>query len=226
MENPLYYIIIEDEPAPRKLLKDHLNKMPQVKLLKSFNNAVDALNFLKNNTPDIIFLDINLPGISGINFLQKNLPDNIHIIITTAHSEYALESYDYEIVHYLTKPITYTQLAKSIERVLKKMQREERGIVILKEGKKQYKIELGDIDWVKSEGCYLTIWSRRLEKGNILIRMTQKEFIKLLPPEKFSKINKSIITAFRYVAHCQTDKVILKNGESFPLARRYRSNFL
>jgi len=203
-----------------------LDKIPQVKLLKSFNNATEALQYLKKNTPDIILLDINLPGISGIEFLQKNLPDNIHIIVTTAHSEYALESYNYEIVHYLTKPITFTKLSGAIERVLKKTQRAERDLIILKEGKKKYRIETGDIDWIKSDGCYLTIWSRRLEKGNILIRMTQKDFIKLLPPEKFSKINRSVITAFSYVQHCQTDKVILKNGESFPLARRYKSNFL
>lgn len=225
METPLDCIIIEDEPAPRKLLKDHLAKIPQVRLQKSFSNALEALDYLKKNTPDIILLDINLPGISGIDFLQKNLTDNIHIIITTAHSQYALESYNFEVVHYLTKPITYSELVKAIGRVLKKTKGVEKNVITLKEGKKKYRIELDHIDWIKSEGCYLTIWSRRLEKGNILVRMTQKEFIKLLPPEKFSKINKSVIAAYSYVEHCQADKVILKNGESFPLAKKYRSNF-
>ncbi len=225
MEAPLDCIIIEDEPGPRKLLKEHLTKIPQVRVQKSFSNAIEALDYLKKKTPHIILLDIHLPGISGIDFLQNVVTENIDIIITTAHSQYALESYNFDVVHYLTKPVKYSELVQAIGRVLKKTKGADKNIITLKEGKKKYQVELDHIDWIKSDGCYLTIWSRRVEKGNILVRMTQKELLKLLPSEKFSKINKSVITAYSFVEHSQTDRIILKNGENFSLARKYRSNF-
>src|SRR5476651_861861 len=109
-------IIIEDEPLAAEILQDYIADIPFLTLKKSYADAISALDDLRSNDIDIIFLDINLPKLKGLEFIQtlKNPP---HIIITTAYHEYALQGYDLNIVDYLLKPIEFSRFLKAVNKL-------------------------------------------------------------------------------------------------------------
>ena len=108
-------IIVEDEPLARQLLEQYVLKVPQLQLLKSFSNPLEALDFLRQNEVDILFSDIQMPEITGITLL-KILQKKPLIILTTAYSEYAIEGYELDVIAYLLKPITFEKFLKAVEK--------------------------------------------------------------------------------------------------------------
>ena len=108
-------IIIDDEPLAINVIKNHLLEIDKVNIIDTFNSAIEALNFLKENTIDLIFLDINMPLLDGINFI-KSLEIKPLIIITSAYDEYAVKTYELEVLDYLVKPISFPRFLKAINR--------------------------------------------------------------------------------------------------------------
>ena len=111
-------IIIDDEPLAINVIKNHLQEFNDIELVNTFNNAIEALSFLKNNTIDLIFLDINMPLLDGLNFI-KSLEKKPLIIITTAHTEFAVDSYELDVLDYLVKPIPFPRFVKAINKVFR-----------------------------------------------------------------------------------------------------------
>ncbi len=111
-------LIIDDEPLAINVIKNYLSQINDIALIETFNNAVDGLNFLKNNDIDLIFLDINMPLLDGLNFI-KSLNTKPQIIITTAHVEFAVESFELEVLDYLVKPIAFPRFLKATNKVFK-----------------------------------------------------------------------------------------------------------
>ena len=114
-------IIIDDEPLAIKLLESYASKIEDLQVVGRFNNALEALKILREQTVDILFLDIQMPEITGIEFKKIINPD-IKVIFTTAYSEYALESYDLNAIDYLLKPITFQRFLQALEKVTQKKQ--------------------------------------------------------------------------------------------------------
>jgi DNA-binding LytR/AlgR family response regulator len=112
----MHCIIIEDQPPAQRVLKKFIADMGQMELLGTFTDALQALEFLKANRVDLIFLDIHLPKISGIDFL-KTLQTRPHVILTTAFPDYALESYEYDVVDYLLKPFSFERFVQAVAKV-------------------------------------------------------------------------------------------------------------
>ncbi|MGK0364371.1 MAG: DNA-binding LytR/AlgR family response regulator, partial [Saprospiraceae bacterium] len=110
-------LIVDDEPPAHKVLENYIGKLHSLTLVGNCYNAIEALNFLHENTVDILFLDINMPELSGLDML-KTLSNPPIVILTTAYSEYALESYEVGVTDYLMKPIRFDRFLKSINRVL------------------------------------------------------------------------------------------------------------
>ena len=115
MNNMLNCLIVDDEPLARKLLSDYVQKVPYLKLLRTCSDPMEALDFLRDNPVDLLFLDIHMPEITGLTLL-KILQKKPWVILTTAYSEYALESYDLDVVDYLLKPITLERFLKAMEK--------------------------------------------------------------------------------------------------------------
>ena len=113
----LRVIIIDDEPLAINVLKNYVVQISQLELVETFSNAVDANLFLQENEVDIIFLDINMPILDGLNFLES-LQVAPMIVITTAHEEYALKSFELEVIDYLVKPIPFPRFLKAINRII------------------------------------------------------------------------------------------------------------
>src|SRR5882724_3366470 len=110
-------IIVEDELLAQQVIQNHLQKIDQFELVAVCNNSAEAVEVLKYQEVDLIFLDIQLPGITGMNFL-RSLVNPPLVVLTTAYAEYALESYEFNVIDYLLKPISYERFAKAVNKIV------------------------------------------------------------------------------------------------------------
>ena len=189
-------LIIDDEPLAVEVIKNHLQQVNDIELVASFTNAIDGLDFLKNNTVDLIFLDINMPLLDGLNFV-KSLETKPLIIITTAHTEFAVESFELDLLDYLVKPISLPRFLKATNKVFKTKKDEnsikqifnERPYLFVKiDKKKMKKIYLDEILVVESLKDYLKISTLT---NKYIIHQTLSSFTEQLPSENFIRIHRS-----------------------------------
>ena len=208
-------LIIDDEPLAINVIKSHLKQLDDFEIVNTFTNAVDALNFLKDNSVDLIFLDINMPLLDGINFI-KILDVKPLIIITTAHTEFAVEAYELDLLDYLVKPISFPRLLKAVNKVrkLKSTQQStqqltpERPFLFVKiDKKKMKKIYLDEILGIESLKDYLKI---NTTTNRYIIHQTLSSFTDQLPPNKFIRIHRSYTIA--------VDKIDTIEGNSVEIA--------
>ena len=111
-------LIIDDEPLAINVIKSYIEEIDTITILNTFSNAIDALTYLKEHSVDLIFLDINMPLLNGLDFI-KNLETKPLIIVTTAYDEYAIKTYELEVLDYLIKPIPFPRFMKAVNRALK-----------------------------------------------------------------------------------------------------------
>ena len=204
-------LIIDDEPLAINVIKSHLEQLDNFEIVHTFTNAIDALNFLKGNSIDLIFLDINMPLLDGINFI-KILDIKPLIIITTAHTEFAVEAYELDLLDYLVKPISFPRLLKAVNKVrkLKSTQQltPERPYLFVKiDKKKMKKIYLDEILVIESLKDYLKI---NTTTNRYIIHQTLSSFTDQLPPNKFIRIHRSYTIA--------VDKIDTIEGNSVEIA--------
>ena len=109
-------VIIDDEPLAIRVVENHLNEFQSFEVIATFNNPLEALSLLEKGEVDVLFLDINMPKMSGLDF-AKSLNSKTNIVITTAYREYAVESYDLNVLDYLVKPIPFNRFLKTINKV-------------------------------------------------------------------------------------------------------------
>ena len=193
-------LIIDDEPLAINVIKNYLNQFSTIDIINTFNNAIEALEFLKSNEIDLIFLDINMPLLDGLNFI-KSLEKKPLIIITTAYEEYALETYELDVIDYLLKPISFPRFTIAINRVLENQTKNirtpkkinERPHIFVKiDKKKMKKIYLDEILVVESLRDYLKISTGT---NKYIIHHTLGSFTDLLPEDNFIRIHRSYTVA-------------------------------
>ena len=204
-------LIIDDEPLAINVIKSHLKQLDDFEIVNTFTNAVDALNFLKDNSVDLIFLDINMPLLDGINFINI-LDVKPLIIITTAHTEFAVEAYELDLLDYLVKPISFPRLLKAVNKVrkLKSTQQltpEKPYLFVKIDKKKMKKIYLDEILVIESLKDYLKI---NTTTNRFIIHQTLSSFTELLPSNKFIRIHRSYTIA--------VDKIDTIEGNSVEIA--------
>nr|WP_084407013.1 LytTR family DNA-binding domain-containing protein [Pedobacter panaciterrae] len=223
MNTPKKCIIVDDEPAAHYVLVNYISQNPQLELTHQCYNAIETLNILRNNTVDLMFLDIDMPEISGLELLQtlKTIP---RTILTTAYSEFALESYEYGVIDYLLKPIYYPRFVKSIERFLaldlvEKPKTTDSTISLKVDG---IVIELApeDILYAQSYGNYVKIFTS--DKSH-LASITTNQLESLLPHDHFVRVHKSYIVAIKRIVKVERDTIFIDN-EKIPIGITYRSN--
>jgi len=150
-------LVVDDEPLARNLLSDYVKKIPFLTLVATAENALKAMQVLRENPIDLIFLDIQMPELTGINML-KALQQKPMVVLTTAYSEYALESYELDVVDYLLKPITMERFLKAVEKVSHRLQGGDSPVppqevapafFFVKDGTRLVKVMLEDILYVE-----------------------------------------------------------------------------
>jgi DNA-binding LytR/AlgR family response regulator len=223
MKEPKKCIIVDDEPAAHYVLANYIKQNPQLELVFQGYNGIEAMDYLRENPVDLMFLDINMPEISGMELL-KILPTHPKTILTTAYSEFALESYDYGVIDYLLKPIYFPRFLKAVDRFFAtetaKLKTEDTVVnsVSVKVDGYFMDIELDQLLFAQSFGNYVKLHTI---KRTYLASITTSEFEKCLPEKNFMRIHKSYIVALDKIETTDKDFVVIKN-EKLPVGITYK----
>ncbi|OAD42243.1 LytR/AlgR family response regulator transcription factor [Polaribacter atrinae] len=218
-------LIIDDEPLAVNVVKNYLEQIEDAELVNSFNNAIDALNFLKNNKVDLIFLDINMPVLDGLNFI-KSLKTPPLIIITSAYTEFAIDAYEFDVIDYLVKPYEFHRFMKAINKVYSRLDinnvtnpvKNTRQYLFIKiDKKKMKKIFLDEILVIESLKDYLKI---NTTNGKFLIHSTLSSFTDLLPKNNFIRIHRSYTIAMNKIDAVEGNSIEI-DGMRYVIGRSY-----
>lgn len=230
-------IIIDDEPLALDLIKSYVEKTPLLDLEATFTNPFKALSFLIDHEIDLIFLDINMPELSGLQLLNS-LSKKPLVVFTTAYPEFGAESYNYDAVDYLLKPINYVRFLKSVTKALESFkgkpneqnfaavinsqnETNKENHILIKSSSKLHKIDLNEILYIEGAGNY---WSFQLKDRKILSLFTFNEILTLLPEEEFIRIHKSFIVPKSKISVIEKHQVTI-NGKTLPIGLTYREHF-
>ena len=227
------YIIVDDEPLAREGLRALADQMPVLQNEGTFSNAVTAAGFLAENKVDLVFLDINMPGMDGIEF-AKTISGQTLIVFTTAHPDYALESYDLEAIDYLLKPVN----AERFQRAVQKAQvysgllhQEEKDtpieevtpeFIFIKSERQFVKLFISDILYIEGLKDYVVI---NTEKEKYITLMNIKTIHQKLPQHIFARVNKSCLVNIHHILSFDNHMIRLKTT-GVPLGSTYRDTFL
>lgn len=188
-------LIVDDEPLAIEVIKSHIGNLGIFRIAAECTNANEAFQFLKTEKVDLMFLDINLPGLKGTEFL-KSLVNPPKVIFTTAYRDYAFEGYELNVVDYLLKPISLDRFIRAIDKFLNsetgKSEHEEEQYIYLNINKKVHKIQIREIIYVESFKDYLTLHTTG---GDIVAKHTISALEQLLPDKEFLRIHRSFIVS-------------------------------
>ncbi|MBK5270795.1 MAG: response regulator transcription factor [Bacteroidia bacterium] len=218
-------IIIEDEPLAVKVLSDYISQVPFLELLGTFKDAILATDWLRNNSTDLIFLDIHLPKLKGMAFL-KTLTHPPAVIITTAYHQYAVEGFDLNVTDYLLKPFEFERFLIAVTKVKTAQSeanksnesQEIKDHLFLNVQHKKVKILFSEIVFIESQQEYIKIVTT---KKRHISKMTTHEIEALLPVHLFKRIHRSFIVSISKIESYTADMVEV-NGISIPIGRSYR----
>ncbi len=217
-------IIVEDEPLAAKVLSDYISQVPFLELNGTFKDAILATDFLRENSVDLIFLDIHLPKLKGMAFL-KTLIDPPAVIITTAYHQYAVEGFELNVTDYLLKPFEFERFLVAVNKVkaaqTEKQRSNESEIkdhLFLNVQKKKVKILFAEIVYIESQREYIKIVTTKRE---YISKMSTHEIESLLPSNLFKRIHRSFIVSVSKIESYTAEAVEL-NGVSIPIGRGYR----
>ena len=218
-------IIIEDEPLAVKVLSDYILQVPFLELQATFKDAILATDYLRDNHPNLIFLDIHLPKLKGMAFL-KTLTHPPAVIITTAYHQYAVEGFDLNVTDYLLKPFEFERFLIAVNKV-KTAQRETqvpgesgdiKDYLFLNVQKKKVKILFSEIVYIESQREYIKIITTKRE---YISKMSTHEIEEMLPENLFKRIHRSFIVSISKI-ESYTAEMVEVNGVSIPIGRGYR----
>ena len=228
-------IIVDDEPMAIDVIRRYIEKIPTLKMLGEFGNAIEATIFLQEQPVDMIFLDIKMPQLSGTEFVRslRNVPK---IIFTTAHKEYAHEGFELDVTDYLLKPIRFDRFLKAVNKAfpLKQQEIETHGTIANEEAKpatsfiylrvdrKMIKVLLADILYLESDKDYVKVFT---EKGFIITRQTIAAVEAMLSDSLFIRIHRSYVVSLNKIKSFTHETVEIGNKE-LPVGKLYRNNFL
>ena len=216
-------IIIEDEPLAMKRVREFVSQVSYLNLVASFQSAFEAIGFLKEHMVDLIFLDIEMDGLTGIE-LVESLSSNPQIIITTAYDKYALKGFELNVADYLLKPFRFDRFLTAVERVysnLCKEKKEDKSFIFLKTEYRLERIALNDICYIEGMGDY-----RNVQTGSkkIMTLKTFMEFEAELPVNRFCRVHKSYIVSLDKIISIEHNRIKIKDS-LIPISESYKDRF-
>lgn len=205
-------LIIDDEPLSRDVLRKYIGELKDLTLVAECRDAFEATAQLSAEQVDLLFLDINMPGLSGISF-ARSLTISPLIIFTTAYPEYAVEGFELNALDYLVKPYSFERFLKAVnrakERLLElKTEGEVSRKIILKADKKIYAIDFSEMQYIEGQGDYIKI---HLMDKMLVVHQTLKSIVESLPEEEFMRIHKSYLVNLKQIEFIEGNQV--KVGE-------------
>ncbi len=224
-------LIVEDEPLARNLLAEYVKKVSYLELVETCSNPLHALEVLRKNSIDLMFLDIQMPEITGITLL-KTLQKKPLVILTTAYSEYALESYELDVVDYLLKPITFDRFLRAVDKASHRLSapaagpettapEAERSFVFVKDGTKLVRVNFDDILYVEGLKDYVTI----VTKAQKIVTLQRLKALETqLPADKFIRVHHSYIVSLKAIDSIHKGEVRI-GAHVIPISDSYKTGF-
>lgn len=232
-------IAVDDEPLALDIIADYVAKVPFLELVKRTESAIEAMQLVQEGNIDLVFLDIQMPELTGIQFL-KIAGNKASYILTTAYSQYALESYDLNVSDYLLKPIAFDRFYKAVEKVRNQHQKQEstpavvpvpepvvvaatpiQDFIFVKTEHKIQKIELDDILYIEGLKDYISIFTKT---ERVITLQNMKKMEETLPKGEFIRVHKSYIIAVDKIESIERSRIAIA-GKTIPVGDTYRDAF-
>ncbi len=226
-------IAVDDEPKALDILTLFIARISFLELLGTFRDPFQAMNYMAENKPDLIFLDISMPEMTGLQLL-RSLPNPPLVILTTAYSEHALDGYELNVVDYLLKPIEFERFMKAVMKAKelsalksgplkkeKKTSGDTDQVVYIKNGTKTYRVKIDTIQYVEGLGNYVTFF---LADKKIVSYMSIQDVLNMLPSDQFCRVHRSYVVSLKHIDIIEKHQVII-NNKPIPIGLTYRDNF-
>ena len=224
-------IALDDEPLALDIIEAYIKKHPELNLIARCNNADEASKVLNSQHIDLMFLDIQMPGVTGLNFV-RSLKNKPLFMFTTAYSEYAIDGFELDAIDYLLKPIAYDRFEKAIEKAKEYYTIKnnsgltesdlENDFIFVKANQQLIKLAYGEILYVEAFADYVKIF---LNDRKIVTLQTMKKMEAKLPSDIFSRVHRSFIVNRKAVQSFSTS-VCEVNGEKIPVGKNYKNDFI
>jgi len=224
-------IAIDDEPPALKLVSDNIRKTPFLEFLGAFDNPIDAIEFLNEETVDLILLDIHMPDLTGIEFM-RTLEQAPKVIFTTAYDKYAIEGFRLNVVDYLLKPFSYEEFMLAVQKAKKLVELEQASLptldvrnrfLFLKSEYRIRRINFDDIMYIEGLKDYIKVYTTRDDKA-ILSLNTIKSLEQKLPADMFMRVHRSFIVNLGKIETIERSRIIF--GQTYiPVGDQYKEKF-
>ena len=226
-------LIIDDEPLAHDIIQQYVDDIQAVEIVGRFHLATEALAYLSEHQVDLLFLDIQMPKLKGNEFLRI-LPNKPFVIITSAYEEYALESFELDVIDYLLKPFRFDRFLKAIHKVVELHQLKQEKPkdiaktnskgnkpkqLFIKVDKKQVQLDLAEVFYLESYGNYVKVW---LEEQCLLTPRTLSSFEEQFEGTSFMRVHKSFIVEKSHIAYIEGNRISLSNGVEIPIGKHYK----
>lgn len=225
-------LIVDDEPHAIGIIERYIAHIPEIVLVASCSNAIQAFQYLQQQPIDLMFLDVKMPGLLGTDLI-RSLKQPPRVILTTAYTDYAIEGYDLNVMDYLLKPIPFERFLKAVDKVFShyKIQAPEKqetaapakkeSFLYFRVDRKMVKVNTEDIYWIESQKDYIKVV---LKDREILSKQKISTVEELLPEDKFVRVHRSFIVAINKIESYLVDTVDVL-GQELPIGRHYRDEF-
>ncbi len=233
MSEPLNCIAVDDEPLALEVIESLISRHPNLKLARKCQNALEAMEWIKSNPVDVVFSDINMPGITGIDFAKAIQNARPVVVFTTAHQEYAAEAFEIEALDFLLKPVSPDRFSKTVKRLEeyfelrhskgKENVEMDEGHMFVKSDSKLLKVAYSEILYVEAFADYVKIWIG--EEKRIVTLQTMKNMESGLPADKFIRVHRSYIVAIDKIESLQNNAVTIMKKE-IPVGKNYKDGLM
>jgi two-component system LytT family response regulator len=227
-------VVVDDENGAVEILNRYVNRTPELELVRSFRDSIEALTFLASNEVDLVFLDIDMPNLDGMQLTDLIRNKDIQVIFCTAYSEYAVKSYEKEAVDYLLKPIAYERFCKAVGKALKARSQavdpDRTGIrknkqpikkLFIKSGPRIHQVDTGELLYMEKKGHYVVFHTPGKQ---LLSRMNMSDLLAALPPDDFIRIHRSFVIAIDKIDTLEKQMVVIQ-GNRIPIGDSFRDEF-
>lgn len=218
-------LAVDDEPLALDLLEDNIKQIPFLYLVKRCRNVIEALETFQTDDIDLLFLDIQMPGITGTQFI-KNLKIKPMVIFITAYKKYAVDGFELDVLDYLVKPVSFERFLKSANKALMEFNRSKTKIsaedyIFVNSEYNLVKIVLNEIAYIEGLKDYIKIFMVNSPKP-IITRLSMKAMENSLSPEKFVRTHKSYIVSVDKILSIRRNRIFLGSNCTVPLSDHYR----
>lgn len=218
-------VILDDEPYAVKLIRNHARRISSLNVCFSGTDIYEAINVINDIKIDLVFIDILMPELTGIEVMEL-INQKQNFIITTAYPEYAIDSYKFNVIDYLLKPIVFSRFYQSVEKYKRWKsafaESNTNDILYIRSNRKDYRISINSINYIEGLKDYIRIHT---QTDKMIVLENMKDIMKRLPATQFIRVHRSYIISIDQVKTIEGNQIQLSNGKKISIGETYREKF-